>query len=312
MVIVILVLSGLIFGSFVNALVWRFHEQAELTENKEQRTKNREHAGGKRKGGKRLDASAHGAATASREPEPSVSRLTPKELSMVHGRSMCSTCHHPLAAKDLVPVLSWLWLKGKCRYCGVKIQDNPAPELGTAALFVISYLCWPLPLHGLGLFRFIVWLGFLVTFVALTAYDVRWFTLPNRIVFPLIGLAVLEVLIIAVTNHDWRFALSAGGGALVLFGLFYILFQVSAGAWIGGGDVKLAIALGLLAGSVVQSILLLFASSVIGTLFSIPQLLKGKNGLRAKVPYGPFLLAATVLVVLWGQHIIDWYTGLLR
>jgi len=116
---------------------------------------------------------------------------------------------------------------------------------------------------------------------------------------------------VASTKQDWHFALNAAGGAVLLFGLFYVLFQISDGAWIGGGDVKLAAALGLLAGSPVQALLLLFLSSLIGTLFSIPQLMKGKTGLRAKVPYGPFLLAATVIVVLWGHSIIDWYTGLL-
>jgi leader peptidase (prepilin peptidase)/N-methyltransferase len=288
MSIVILVLSGLIFGSFVNALTWRLHEQ-EGFRDKRQEIRDKK---GSAKALKALD-----------------SKL--KALSMLTGRSMCSNCGHELAAKDLVPLGSWLWLKGKCRYCGVKIQDNPWVEVTTAILFVVSYLWWPLALHGVGLFQFIVWLGFVVAFVALTVYDLRWFLLPNRIVFPLIGLAALEVAIVAITKQDGRFALDAVLGAVTLSGIFYVLFQVSGGAWIGGGDVKLALVLGLLAGTAVQSLLLLFISSVIGTIFSIPQLLKGKSGLKSKVPYGPFLLLATGVVVLFGTRIIDWYTGLL-
>jgi leader peptidase (prepilin peptidase)/N-methyltransferase len=293
MIIGLLVLLGLVFGSFVNALVWRFHEQAELAEASTSK-------------GKGQSKPKKGAKLSSESP-----KLSAKDLSMVHGRSMCSNCHHELAPKDLVPLLSWLWLRGKCRYCGVKIQDNPLVEVTTAVLFVISYLWWPYVLQGVGLFQFVVWLAFVVAFVALTVYDLRWFTLPNRIVFPLIALAVVEVAIVAITKQDWHVAVDSAAGAAILFGLFYVLFQVSGGTWIGGGDVKLAAALGLLAGSAVQSLLLLFVSSLIGTIVSIPQLMKGKSGLRAKVPFGPFLLAATVVVVLFGVRIIDWYTGLL-
>jgi len=223
---------------------------------------------------------------------------------------MCSHCGHELAAKDLIPVVSWLWLRGRCRYCGVKIQDNPLVEVSTGLLFVLSYLWWPLPVHGIGLFQFIVWLLFVVAFVALATYDLKWFILPDRIVFPLIAIAAAEVVITAVWRQDAWFALDAMLGALTLSGIFYVLFQFSGGAWIGGGDVKLAIVLGLLAGSPVQSLLVLFFASVIGTLCSIPILLKGKKGLKVQVPFVPFLLAGTFLVVLFGQQIINWYTNL--
>jgi leader peptidase (prepilin peptidase)/N-methyltransferase len=280
MIIVVLAVFGLIFGSFINALTWRFHEQDRLTH-------------GKTKKGK--------AATQKRL----------RELSMLHGRSMCSHCGHELAAKDLVPLFSWLYLRGKCRYCGVKIQDNPLVEVVTGLLFAASYIWWPLDLHGVGLFQFIVWLAFVVAFVALAVYDIRWFLLPNRIVFPAIGTAIIEVAVVAITSHDWRFALDAVLGGIIIYGIFYLLFQVSGGNWIGGGDVKLALALGLLAGTPVKALLVIFFASVIGTLFSVPQLLKGRKGLQVRVPFGPFLLAATVLVVLFGTSIVNWYTGLL-
>lgn len=276
MIIVILAVLGLIFGSFVNAFVWRLHEQEELRE---------------------------------RKKPPTKAQLA--KLSILKGRSMCAHCKHELAAKDLVPVLSWLYLRGKCRYCGKKIDDTPLVELATGILFAVSYVAWPLDMHGIGLFQFIVWLVFVVMFVALAVYDLRWYLLPDRIVYPLIGLAVAEAVIVAVVNKDSRGLLDAGLGALIISGTFFVLFQLSGGAWIGGGDVKLAVVLGLLAGSPLQALLLLFLSSVIGTVCSIPILLQGKKGLKAKVPYGPFLLAATVVVVLWGQRIIDWYTSTL-
>jgi prepilin signal peptidase PulO-like enzyme (type II secretory pathway) len=288
MIILVLVVFGLVFGSFVNALVWRFHEVEEVSSQFSVLSKR------KSQNKKKL----------------SELRTKNSELSMVHGRSRCSNCGHELAAKDLVPVVSWVWLRGKCRYCGVKIQDNPLVEVSTGLLFVLSYLWWPLPLHGVGLFQFIVWLLFVVAFVALATYDLKWFLLPDRIVFPIIAVAAAEVIAVAVWKHDAWFALDAALGALTISGIFYVLFQLSGGAWIGGGDVKLAIVLGLLAGSPVQALLILFFASVIGTVCSIPMLLKGKKGLKMHVPFGPFLLAGTFLVVLFGQQIIIWYTNL--
>ena len=94
----------------------------------------------------------------------------------------------------------------------------------------------------------------------------------------------------------------------MIAGTFWLLFQVSAGKWIGGGDVKLAIVLGLLAGTPLKALLVLFFSSVIGTICSLPILLKGKQAMKVQVPFGPFLLAATVVVVLFGTRVIDWYT----
>jgi leader peptidase (prepilin peptidase)/N-methyltransferase len=274
MIAVVLIFLGLIFGSFVNAFVWRLHEQEELRDRKKKPTK------------AQLD-----------------------KFSILKGRSMCPDCRHELAAKDLVPVFSWLSLRGKCRYCGKPISwQYPAVEASTAALFAISYWYWPADFSGVGLFQFIIWLGFVVAFMALAVYDLRWYLLPNRVVYPLIIVAALETVIIAIWGADIGLLLKPLLGALVIAGTFWVLFQVSAGKWIGGGDVKLAVVLGLLAGTPLKALLVLFFSSVIGTICSIPILLKGKKGLKVQVPFGPFLLAATVVVVLFGTAIIDWYT----
>jgi prepilin signal peptidase PulO-like enzyme (type II secretory pathway) len=267
---------GVTFGSFVNALVWRLHELAALT---------------------------------GKKSKTAIKRR--KELSIATGRSMCPHCGHELAPKDLMPIVSWIWLRGKCRYCGAKISDSPLVELVTGLLFAVSYLAWPQSLHGVGLFQFIVWLAFVVGFVALAVYDLRWFLLPDRLVFPLIGLAIIETVVIAL----WRHSLSALGmpaaGGVVIFGFFWMLYQVSKGSWIGGGDVKLAIVLGLLAGTPMQAFMVLFFASLIGTVFSIPQLFRGKAGLAQRIPFGPSLLLATMLVVLYGAHIANWYKSLL-
>lgn len=273
MIELVLILLGLVLGSFVNALVWRLHEQETIREGK---SKDK---------AKLLQA-----------------------VSIARGRSMCPACHHELAAKDLVPVLSWLSLRGKCRYCQKPISwQYPLVELLTAVLFLVSYLFWPYVWQGLGIYLFVFWLIFMVAFMALAVYDLRWQILPNKIIFPLIVLAIIQVLgQLVFYGGSLGFLLGLLYAVLIDSGIFYVLFQLSRGAWIGGGDVKLGVVLGILATGPFRAVLLLFLASCLGSLASIPLLAAGKR--KARISFGPFLLAAAVLVVLFGDSIISWYT----
>jgi prepilin signal peptidase PulO-like enzyme (type II secretory pathway) len=225
-------------------------------------------------------------------------------------RSECEHCHHKLGPLDLIPVFSWLFLRGKCRYCHKKIGDSPLVELALPALFLLSYFCWPYALGGSGLISFVFWLIMLVGLSALAIYDLRWFLLPNKVVFPLIGLAVVQVVTLAVYGRNWKLLLTSALGVVVISGIFYLLFQLSRGSWIGGGDVKLGIVLGLLAGGVLESFLLLFTASVAGMLAALPMILQGKAHRKTQLPFGPFLIVGLIVVVLLGTNIIDWYGGL--
>jgi prepilin signal peptidase PulO-like enzyme (type II secretory pathway) len=273
LVYVLLVAFGLIFGSFIDALTWRIREQALLLEKKK-------HA------------------------------KIPRELSMLHGRSMCQSCKHVLGPLDLVPLFSWLFLRGKCRYCGAKISwQSPVIEVVMAFLFVGSYALWPVTLQGMGLMEFCFWLIFLVGFVALAVYDLRWYILPDRIVYPLIGLAVVRVLLTYFIYHTgWQSLVGSVWGILIASGIFYVLYQVSNGGWIGGGDVKLGVVLGILLGGPMLSLLLLFVASVIGTLVSLPLLGFGKAKRSTLIPFGPFLIAATIIIELCGHQFLNWFT----
>ena len=288
-IFVLLAGLGIIFGSFVNALVWRLHEQAGF-------------------GGQR----AKGKGQRKHSKQALSSTLGPQDLSITRGRSMCPDCHHTLAAKDLIPVLSWFWLRGKCRYCHKPISwQYPAVELLTGLLFAGSYAAWPYSFHEAWLFTFIVWLACLVFFVALAVYDLRWFLLPDRLVRPLNVLVAVQTVVVALWLHSvtalWQPVLAAA----IIFGLFWVLYQASKGAWIGGGDVKLAPALGLLAATPFKTLLTIFFASLLGTLVSIPLLAQGKKGLKLHIPFGPYLLLATAIAVLYGDRIIQWYQNLL-
>lgn len=273
MITVAIFVLGVVLGSFVNALVWRLHEQS--------------------------------------KPK-SKQKLTKIELSIVKGRSMCPNCHHTLAARDLVPLLSWLWLRGRCRYCQKPISPQyPAVELLTGVAFVLAYLLWPLGFNAVGVVQFGFFAVCTVFFVALAVYDIRWFLLPNKLVSPLIALAVLQVAVVALWQQSLADLWQPIAGAGIIFGLFWGLYQISKGQWIGGGDVKLVIALGLIAGSPVRALMVIFFASLFGTLASIPLLFKGRNGLGQHIPFGPYLLLACFVVALFADRIVSWYQHIL-
>ncbi len=282
MVTIAICLSGLVFGSFVNAFVWRLRQQDLRSQVKKTDKK--------------------------RQSQVKTSR----EMSILHGRSMCPECRHTLAPRDLIPVFSWLSLRGKCRYCKKPISwQYPTVELTTALLFAVSYMVWPLELDAFGWVNLVVWLIFIVFFVALAVYDFRWSELPDVVVFPLIGLASVLAVSNAVWQHDislvWLPALSGA----IFFGLFWVIYQVSNGEWIGGGDVKLAAVLGLLAGTPFRALLVLFLASLIGTIMSLPIVIRGKNAKGVHIPFGPALLLAMVIVQLFGASVVTWYQGIL-
>lgn len=242
------------------------------------------------------------------ETKKKLTQKQKRELSMVRGRSMCPECRHELAWYDLLPVVSWLSLGGKCRYCGKPIEDTPLVEIVTAALFVGSYLAWPYGFDGAGAVLFIIWLIFLVGFVALAVYDLKWMLLPNKLVYPLIALVVFQ-MVLKLGFYDVSDVLSeAVWGFVAIGGSFYALFQLSKGKWLGGGDVKLAFMIGPLVGGPLSSVLVIFLASFMGTLVSLPFLVGKSLKPTSRIPFGPFLLAATVAVYLYGVRIADWYT----
>lgn len=274
MIIVFLVLAGLGLGSFVNALVWRVHQQ-----------------------------------------ENAKSKAAKQKFSILHGRSMCVHCKHRLAAADLIPVVSWLWLKGCCRYCKKPISwQYPAVELATTLVFTGSYLFWPSDLHTTGAWLlFITWLASSVGLIALLVYDLRWMLLPNRILYPTLLLAASGRSAYILFYEDRKLhALMLWASSLAISsGIFWLMFQVSRGQWIGFGDVRLGLITGTLLASPAKSAAMIFIASLLGSLVALPGLITGKKNLSSKLPYGPFLIVAAGIVLIFGNPILDWYKSLL-
>lgn len=220
---------------------------------------------------------------------------------------MCTKCGHTLSALDLLPVISWVALHGRCRYCKKSISwQYPFVELITAVLFVVSYVSWPEALEGLEIAIFGLWLAAIIMFMALVIYDLRWMLLPNKIIFPMYGLAAVFVLLRAITEQSYMPFVDSLIGVAIGGGIFYVLFQLSGGSWIGGGDVKLGFLLGALLGGPILAFLMLFVASLLGSLVAVPLAVKGKSR-QLRIPFGPFLISAAIVVQLYGVPLVDIY-----
>ncbi|PID32153.1 hypothetical protein CR970_02115, partial [Candidatus Saccharibacteria bacterium] len=171
---------------------------------------------------------------------------------------------------------------------------------------------WPLAVQGWAVVDFGLWLVAVVVMMALAVYDLRWMLLPNKLVGILAGVAGVRAVVVLLYGPTE--ALGSGliglvGAVLVLGGLFYVLFQISAGRWIGGGDVKLGAVLGMLVLTPLGATMALFAASLLGTIYSVPGMVRGGLGRTSRIPFGPFLIMGTFMVVLFGQAVVDWYIG---
>lgn len=229
----------------------------------------------------------------------------------VAGRSQCEACGHQLSALDLIPVFSWVWLRGRCRYCGGSVSwQNPAIELAVAGLFVVSYLYWPLGFTSwqAGL-SFGILLVFIVMLVALLVYDFRWMLLPDGLVFPLIALGLVDVALrLGAANQltIGAYVMHVVLGAAALGGLYAVLYAVSKGRWVGLGDVKLGLFIGLVLGWQ-GALMTLFLANLLGLLCVVPGLIGRRMTMNSRLPFGPFLIISFVIVGLWGSQLVDWY-----
>ncbi len=286
-VVIVLALFGLVLGSFAGATVWRLRAR-QLRADK--------------KAGEEVDAKEW-------------KRLQPLAKAQVKSdRSRCLECGYTLRWYDLIPLFSWLSLKGRCRNCRHKIGSfEPLMELGVAAFFVVSYLLWPFPLDDiLTVSLFVTWLVAGVVLAILFAYDVKWFLLPDGANILLAVLGIISVILTALVTGDvWGTVFSALAAVGVLSGLYLILYVVSKGRWVGFGDVKLGVGLALLLGDWQLAFLALFLANLIGCLIVIPFMIAGKLTRTSHVPFGPLLIAGTVIVKLVGFAVLDWYFGIL-
>ncbi len=222
------------------------------------------------------------------------------------GRSECPNCHHKLSFFDLIPLFSFLSLKGKCRYCKEKISwQYFFVELATALLFLISFIInyFYSDFNILILIRDIVVISALV---AIFVYDAKYMEIPDEISIP-------TSVIVAVLNYFiYKNLESIIFGATIGVMFFLIQFIISRGKWIGGGDIRMGLLIGVLLGPQ-KAIFAIFLSYFVGAIYSIPIIVNkyfNKNKIEKEelnqniLPLAPFLVIGILMVLFFSGFIV--------
>jgi len=283
--IVIIFVLGLIFGSFANVVVDREGGQkggeGENKKNNEKKNKKRDKK--------------------SREGE-----------SFWRGRSKCDYCQQKIVWYDNIPLISYILLRGKCRHCQKKISwQYPAVEL----LFAFGFLLASWQAGGLtgfltteNLITTIFYLAISFILLTILVWDLKFMIIPDGLVVGGLVLAVIYFGYQYIISPDYLMSVQTDLtrnflGGVIVGGFFLAMFQFSRGRWIGGGDVKLGFLLGFLVGWQ-SSYLLLLLAYILGAIPAIYLLITGKVTAKTKIPFGPFLVIAELIVLFWGKEIL--------
>lgn len=228
----------------------------------------------------------------------------PRRETIVTGRSRCPSCGRQIKAYENIPVLSWLFLKGRCAGCGERISPRyPLIELGTAILFALAAAKFDLTVEAF------IYSAFFWVLVVLTVIDLDHKLLPDRVVYPAFVVGWIALVAAALADSDAGRLTDAAMGALI-FGGFFFLVAFIYPAGMGGGDIKLAFVLGTFIGYLGAPGLVLigmFLSFMIGSVVGVGLMVASDKGRKTQVPFGPFLAAGTVVAILWGQGLLDLY-----
>jgi leader peptidase (prepilin peptidase)/N-methyltransferase len=230
-----------------------------------------------------------------------VSRL-PEGGSVIRPRSRCPSCGAEIGARDNVPVLSWLLLRGRCRRCGERISvEYPLLEVATAGVVVLAAIRFPDPWQA------VLVAGLLALMPGIALIDLRHRIIPNRLTYPAL-LLFLPVVLLAWGIGDAADPVRAGLGLLLYGGVLFIVAAISGG--MGMGDVKLAAVIGLVLGSLGLRFVGVAAAAaiVLGGLGAIVALAMGR-GRKSAIPFGPYLAVGAVVAGLWGEPLAAWYIG---
>jgi len=216
-----------------------------------------------------------------------------KEQGASRGRSRCPHCERPLNPMDLVPVFSFIFLRGRCRYCDKSISPQyPIIELimGFSALVFL----WPLPADWYGMGEAAANLTLIFILLVLFVIDLRTFLLPDYYIVLLTVAVVVRQSMTMIAVNEMQL------GTLTGAGLMLALWLATRGRGLGLGDVKLIIPLGMLFG-LPGTLFLLFMSFVLGGAVGSWLLATGRASAKTAVPFGPYLTGVSLTLLVWPQ-----------
>ncbi len=223
------------------------------------------------------------------------------------GRSFCPKCKNQLKWIDLVPVFSFLFLKGRCRYCKKGISwQYPAIEILTGLIFLLIFLAC----RQAGILNLLFWFYISSAVIVIFVYDLKHYEIPDKILMPAILITLIYDIFILCQPFSLICSINYIFAALIGSGFFLSIFLISKGLWMGFGDVKFAVLMGLLLGFP-NILLALFLSFFFGAIIGIILMVFKKKGIKSEIPFAPFLIVGTFLTVFWGEQIISWYLSLI-
>lgn len=224
----------------------------------------------------------------------------PRNESIVYPPSHCTYCGTPLKWYDLIPLLSYFSLRGKCRYCGGAISPQyPFIELLNGIIYLLLFYYFGLHLN------FVFYSIILSILIVISMIDCHTQIIPDGMVLSILILTIIYKVIILYIYKAPINILDSIFGLLTGFLLFFLIAIVSKGN-MGGGDIKLISVLGFILG-LKKTLLHIFLSFIIGAIYSIYLLLRGKKGRKDAIPFGPFINIAFLIAILFGNNIINWY-----
>ncbi|WP_281241147.1 prepilin peptidase [Pelagirhabdus alkalitolerans] len=228
----------------------------------------------------------------------------PKNKSIAYPPSHCQTCHKELTPIELIPLFSYLFLRGRCKGCGVRISPRYSLiELLNGLIYILI-----LSVYGIQLETFFA-LGLASLLIVVTFIDLDHLLIPNKITSTILIWVVTESVVQLASNQiSITIMLDRFYGLLLGGGLFLIIAIITKGA-MGGGDIKLMGALGYYFG-LTHTLGLIFFSFTIGGVLSIALVALKVKSRKDVIPFGPFICLAAFVMLIYGEHIINWYTNL--
>ncbi len=268
-------LFSLMIGSFLNVLIYRLPKMMETEWQQEYQ--------------------AYFAA------DNSTSAATQPRFNLAVPRSSCPSCNTQILARDNIPVLSWLLLKGKCRHCNAPVSIRyPVVETLTAVLSAV--VAWQL---GFGLSAavliFTTW-----GLIALTFIDIDKMLLPDQLTLPLLWLALLFSLSDSAMVNPAQAIVGAAAGYLSLWSVYWLFKLLTGKEGMGYGDFKLMAVFGALLGWQ-QLPLIILLSSCVGAITGIALLTVQGKDKATPIPFGPYIAAAGWIALLWGEQLTNSY-----
>lgn len=232
--------------------------------------------------------------------------------SFLKSRSFCPHCKHILSWRDLIPIFSFLILRGKCRYCQNKISfQYPLVEIFSGFLFIAILWYAKNTIFTVPGFLYFCYLLFICCcLIVIFVYDFKHYLIPDEVIYFAILTTIFWFFLSLILKFSILLDIQKAILSAVFPSLFFLaLILISKEKWMGWGDFKLSILMGLFLGWP-KILVSLFFAFFIGGILAIFLIMFGKKKMKSEIPFGPFLVSGTFFALFFGEKIMNWYLNL--